>query len=103
MIEWILIILCHLVFFAVCCGCGLLIVVLIESAFEQITGRYRTEPKPSQAQLEKEFEKIENKELEYEFRLLLDERRMLEWWKLLVLFIVAGTTYAVMLLRTFYS
>ena len=91
--DWILIILFHLVFFALCGGCGLLVVVIIGNVFEKITGYLRTQPKPSQAQLKREIEKIEDSELAYELRLLLAERRMGQWWKFLVWLIVSSVLY----------
>ncbi|MHC4791940.1 MAG: hypothetical protein ACYS8Y_10985 [Planctomycetota bacterium] len=91
--EWILVILGHLVFVAISGGFGLLVVVVVGSVFEKITVYIRTEPEPSQAQLKKEIEKIENKDLTHELRLLLAERRMCRWWKYFVWLILSGFTY----------
>lgn len=91
--EWILVILGHLVFVAISGGFGLLVVVVVGSVFQQITDYVRTEPEPSQAQLKKEIEKIENKELAHELRLLLAERRMCRWWKFLVWLILSSIAY----------
>jgi len=91
--DWILIILCHLLFFAVCGGCGLLVVVVIGSLFEWLSGHVRTTAKPNQAQLEREIEEIEDRELAYELELLLAERRMARWWKIVVWLIATVALY----------
>jgi hypothetical protein len=91
---WILIILFHLVFFfAVCGGVGLLVVCLIGSLFEQLSGYCRTTAEPNQAQLKREIKKIEDRELAHELELLLSERRMARWWKFVVWLIVTVALY----------
>ena len=90
---WILIILCHLVFFAVCGGCGLLVVVIIEQIFESIVNHPRIKGEMSKSQLKTEIDIIEEPELQNELQRLLAERRMGRWWKILVWLIVTVTVY----------
>lgn len=91
---WILIILGHLVlFFGLCGGCGLLVVVIIQYLFEQLSGYVRTRAEPNQAQLKREIKKIEDRELAYELELLLAERRMSRWWIIVVWLIVTVALY----------
>ncbi len=92
--DWILIILFHLLFFAVCgVGGGLLVVVIIEQIFESIVNHPRIKEEMSESQLKTEIDIIEEPELQYELQRLLAERRMGKWWKILVLLIVAVAVY----------
>jgi hypothetical protein len=92
--DWILIILCHLVFFVVCgLGSGMLVVVVIDQIFEYIVDHPRIEGEMRESQLKAEIDIIEKPELRYQLQRLLAERRMWGWWKILVLLIVAVAVY----------
>jgi hypothetical protein len=88
--NWVIYILSHLMFAAVAGGVGLLVIVVIQSVFEQITGYIRTGTEPSQEKLE---QKIQDPELLYELKMLLAEKRMIGWWKIVVLLIVTVAVY----------
>jgi len=95
--DWIIIILCNLVFFAVCGGCGLLVVVIIEQIFESIVNHPRIKGEMSESQLKTEIDIIEKSELQYGLQRLLAERRMGRWWKILVWLIVTVALYLTLL------
>jgi len=62
-VEWIIVILGHLLFIALSAACGLLPVFIIEVVFHEIASYHRTEPEPSQVILEQELEEIDDPEL----------------------------------------
>jgi len=91
--DIIIIILYHLMSAFMACGVGLMVVVVVGSIFEQIADYIPLDTGLSQAELEREIKEIENTELAYELELLLAARRMVGWWKILVLLIVASVVY----------
>lgn len=99
--NWV-IILYHLMSAFLGCGSGLMVVVVMGSIFEQITGYCPQDVfESSQAEREQELrknltrdiEEIKTPSLLYELELLIAARRMVNWWKMLVFFIVASVVY----------
>ena len=74
-------------------GCGLLVVVIAESVFENIVKHPRTTGDLSESQLKREIEKIEDPELRYGLQRLLDEKRIGWWWKFLCWLVVSGIVF----------
>ena len=101
--NWAIIILYHLMSALLSCGAGLMVVVIVERIFEQIAGYVPIKSGLSKAQLEQEIEEIESPELVYELKLLLAARRMVGWWKILVLLIVAGVVYYEVYYKVFFK
>jgi len=91
--NWAIIILYHLMLAFLGCGAGLMVVVIVGCIFEQVADYVPIKSGLSQAELEHEIEEIENPELVYELKLLLAARRMVGWWKILVLLLVASVVY----------
>lgn len=91
------IILYHLMCVFLGWGVGLTVVVIVQHIFEDWAGYIQLDTGLSQEELKHEIKKIENTELVYEFervlKLLLAVKRMVRWWKNMVILIVTGVFY----------
>ena len=97
------IILYHLMSALLSCCAGLMVVVIVGCIFEQGANYVPTKSELSQAELEHEIKEIENPELVYELKLLLAAKRMVGWWKILVLLIVASVVYYEVYYKIFFK